>query len=90
MLVYNDGQLFWVPPVTTHTTCNLDYRYWPWDIQVCNLIIGSWTKSGWEIDVVNMDKQNVCSTEWAEYPSFKIPSHFSPTEASSFWVFNVI
>ena len=45
---------FWVPPVTTHTSCELDYSYWPWDIQKCDMVIGSWTKSGWEVDVFNM------------------------------------
>ena len=33
----------------------LNYYYWPWDTQSCELIVGSWTKSGWEVDVVNMN-----------------------------------
>lgn len=59
VVIYSHGQLFWVPPVTTHTTCNLDYKYWPWDVQTCSLLVGSWTKNGWEIDVSNMNKRNV-------------------------------
>ena len=53
-IIYSWGMAFWVPPVTTHTSCELDYSYWPWDIQKCNMVIGSWTKSGWEVDVFNM------------------------------------
>ena len=33
----------------------MNYYYWPWDTQSCELIVGSWTKSGWEVDVVNMN-----------------------------------
>ena len=38
-----------------HVFFQLNYYYWPWDTQSCELIVGSWTKSGWEVDVVNMN-----------------------------------
>ncbi len=28
------GLVFWVPPVTFKTACDLDYSYWPRDLQV--------------------------------------------------------
>jgi hypothetical protein len=59
VLVSAPGSLFWVPPVTSHTSCKLDFTYWPWDVQICDLTIGSWTRHGWDIDVVNMDGKNV-------------------------------
>ena len=62
VLIYSDGQLFWVPPVTSHTTCEgLDLTYWPWDFQDCAIVLGSWTKSGWQLDPVLMGhtKENV-------------------------------
>ena len=59
VIIYSSGLIYWVPPMTLHTTCELDYSYWPWDTQKCCMIIGSWTKSGWEIDVVNMNHKNV-------------------------------
>jgi len=34
-IVYNSGMVFWVPPVTFKTACDLDYTYWPWDVQTC-------------------------------------------------------
>ena len=62
VLINSDGSLFWVPPVTSHTLCEgLDLTYWPWDFQDCAIIIGSWTKSGWQLDPVLMghSKENV-------------------------------
>jgi hypothetical protein len=29
-------------------------RYWPWEEQSCDIIVGSWTNLGDQIDVVNM------------------------------------
>lgn len=69
VIVYNSGQLFWVPPLTAHTTCQLNYYYWPWDTQSCELIVGSWTKSGWEVDVVNMNGGNVTNLHLSNYAS---------------------
>merc|ERR1712223_548408 len=70
-IIYSWGMAFWVPPVTTHTSCELDYSYWPWDIQKCNMVIGSWTKSGWEVDVFNMGQtdgtKNVSSIYLGNY-----------------------
>jgi len=55
VVVRNNGFLFWVPPVTSHTFCEgLDLTYWPWDIQQCEILIGSWTKNGWQLDTVIM------------------------------------
>ena len=62
VIVNSDGRLFWVPPVTSHTFCEgLDLTYWPWDLQECLIHIGSWTKSGWQLDPVIMgdSKANV-------------------------------
>lgn len=33
-IIYSSGLVFWVPPVTFKTACDLDYTYWPWDVQV--------------------------------------------------------
>ncbi len=65
VLVGSPGALFWVPPVTSYTSCKLDYTYWPWDVQTCELNIGSWTRHGWDIDVVNMDGKNVTKVEFS-------------------------
>jgi len=69
VIIYSSGLIYWVPPMTLHTTCELDYSYWPWDTQKCCMIIGSWTKSGWEIDVVNMNHKNTTDIGLTNYES---------------------
>ena len=59
VIVHNSGWCFWIPPMTTYTYCKLDFTYWPWDIQNCVITYGSWTKSGWELDLHNMNGKNV-------------------------------
>lgn len=59
VVAYASGVCYWIPPVNFHTTCELDYKYWPWDEQHCNIIMGSWTKSGSELDVVLGNQLNV-------------------------------
>ena len=44
-----------------------DYTYWPWDEQRCFVVIGSWTKSGEELDVVNMSGRNISVVSMANF-----------------------
>ena len=62
VIVHNSGWCFWIPPMTTFTYCGLDFTYWPWDIQNCVVTFGSWTRSGWELDIHNRDRSNVWMT----------------------------
>jgi len=67
LLVLNDGQIWWVPPVNLHTSCDLDWTYWPWDRQTCHLVVGSWTKTGWELDIQNLSGQNRTEVDGANF-----------------------
>merc|ERR1719347_242926 len=67
MMIQFDGQIWWVPPTTLHTSCTLDLTYWPWDRQVCHLTVGSWTKTGWELDIQNLDGSNITSVDRANF-----------------------
>ena len=44
-----------------------DYKYWPWDEQKCYIVIGSWIKTGEELDVVNMSGHNVSRVSLANF-----------------------
>ena len=46
-----------------HTSCELDWTYWPWDRQRCSLVVGSWTKTGWELDIQNLSGFNRTSVD---------------------------
>ncbi|KAJ3658906.1 hypothetical protein Zmor_010620 [Zophobas morio] len=50
-IVYEDGTVLWVPPAQFTVLCNLNLKYWPFDSQVCKLILGSWTYNGDQIDI---------------------------------------
>ncbi|KAL1463053.1 hypothetical protein WDU94_014844 [Cyamophila willieti] len=46
----SDGQISWVPPCQFQVYCSLDLTYWPFDTQVCELILGSWVYDGNSMD----------------------------------------
>lgn len=50
-LVENNGDVIWAPPTHFQSFCTLDMRLWPFDTQVCTLVIGSWTHNGEQIDL---------------------------------------
>ena len=50
-----------------HTSCDLDWTYWPWDRQKCHLVVGSWTKTGWELDVQNLGGANTTYVDMSNY-----------------------
>jgi hypothetical protein len=55
-IVYNNGKVLWVPPSKFDTFCELDLKYWPFDKQTCQIIIGSWTYSGFQINLTTAEK----------------------------------
>lgn len=70
-IIYNTGKVLWVPPAQFQSFCELDMRHWPFDIQICTLLIGSWTYNGNQIDLIlNNDETdisndlNVVNTQW--------------------------
>lgn len=50
-IIYNDGRVLWVPPAQFVGLCELDFRLWPFDTQICNMTFGSWTYHGEQIDM---------------------------------------
>ncbi|KAG7158896.1 Neuronal acetylcholine receptor subunit alpha-6-like 4 [Homarus americanus] len=50
-LVYSTGEVLWVPPSLFKALCPLDYTYWPYETQTCDLFFGAWTYNGWQVDL---------------------------------------
>lgn len=54
-LIQHDGSVIWIPPTQFHSFCELNMRYWPFDTQVCNIVLGSWTHDGNQINLTYDD-----------------------------------
>ena len=48
-----DGSSFL--PGILKSTCYIDVRWFPFDVQKCDLKFGSWTHNGWLLDLQMMD-----------------------------------
>ncbi|XP_010766197.1 cholinergic receptor, nicotinic, alpha 11 [Notothenia coriiceps] len=51
VLVNSSGYAEYLPPGIFMSTCNVDVRWFPFDIQKCELKFGSWTYDGWLMDL---------------------------------------
>uniref|UniRef100_A0A8C9VVY3 Neuronal acetylcholine receptor subunit alpha-7 n=1 Tax=Scleropages formosus TaxID=113540 RepID=A0A8C9VVY3_SCLFO len=51
VLVNSSGFCQYLPPGIFMSTCNVDVRWFPFDIQKCEMKFGSWTYDGWLLDL---------------------------------------
>uniref|UniRef100_A0A3P8S408 Neuronal acetylcholine receptor subunit alpha-7 n=1 Tax=Amphiprion percula TaxID=161767 RepID=A0A3P8S408_AMPPE len=51
VLVNSSGFCEYLPPGIFVSTCSMDVRWFPFDIQRCELKFGSWTFDGWLLDI---------------------------------------
>ncbi|XP_039452807.1 acetylcholine receptor subunit alpha-like 1 isoform X2 [Culex pipiens pallens] len=59
VLIYNTGEVLWVPPTDYHANCKLNLRFWPFDQQTCFVKIGSWTFDGYKLNISEYGKAKV-------------------------------
>ncbi|XP_029013881.1 neuronal acetylcholine receptor subunit alpha-7 isoform X2 [Betta splendens] len=55
VLVNASGSCQYLPPGILKSTCYIDVRWFPFDVQKCDLKFGSWTHNGWLLDLQMMD-----------------------------------
>uniref|UniRef100_H3C624 Neuronal acetylcholine receptor subunit alpha-7 n=1 Tax=Tetraodon nigroviridis TaxID=99883 RepID=H3C624_TETNG len=55
VLVNASGHCQYIPPGILKSTCYIDVRWFPFDVQKCNLKFGSWTHNGWLLDLQMLD-----------------------------------
>lgn len=67
VIVYNNGQVLWVPPTDFHSFCELNLRFWPFDHQTCILKLGSWTYDEYKL--------NLTTTEVTPEILWLVPNH---------------
>ncbi|XP_040053031.2 neuronal acetylcholine receptor subunit alpha-7a [Gasterosteus aculeatus] len=51
ILVNTSGNCFHLPPGILKSSCRMDLRWFPFDVQKCELKFGSWTYGGWSVDL---------------------------------------
>ncbi|XP_031416106.1 neuronal acetylcholine receptor subunit alpha-7 [Clupea harengus] len=51
VLVNHSGACQYIPPGILKSTCYIDVRWFPFDVQKCDLKFGSWTHNGWLLDL---------------------------------------
>lgn len=57
--VHNDGRIIYFPMFVLKATCLFDYSEYPYDIQQCPLILGSWSYTLRDLDVIPAVKEFV-------------------------------
>ncbi|XP_064596252.1 neuronal acetylcholine receptor subunit alpha-10-like [Liolophura sinensis] len=67
--ITSDGEIQWLYPRTVETSCKMDAGKYPFDVQRCNFIFGSWSLPGNMLDVVSKnekgdDQHYVDNGEW--------------------------
>ncbi|KAI8515219.1 hypothetical protein Bbelb_078100 [Branchiostoma belcheri] len=50
-IVMSNGEVTYIPRWLTHTSCAFDATYYPYDVQTCNVKLGSWTHHVGELDL---------------------------------------
>ncbi|XP_071345580.1 neuronal acetylcholine receptor subunit alpha-7-like [Trachinotus anak] len=67
ILVDNTGHCSYIPPGIFKSTCYIDVRWFPFDVQRCDLKFGSWTYGGWSLDLKMLEADimdYVANGEW--------------------------
>ncbi|XP_073398265.1 neuronal acetylcholine receptor subunit alpha-7-like [Dendrobates tinctorius] len=67
VLVNSSGACQYIPPGILKSTCHIDVRWFPFDVQKCKLKFGSWTYNGWLLDLQMLDadiSSYISNGEW--------------------------
>uniref|UniRef100_A0A803J3Z9 Cholinergic receptor, nicotinic alpha 7 n=1 Tax=Xenopus tropicalis TaxID=8364 RepID=A0A803J3Z9_XENTR len=67
VLVNSSGHCQYLPPGIFKSSCYIDVRWFPFDIQKCNLKFGSWTYGGWSLDLQMLESdisEYISNGEW--------------------------
>ncbi|KAK2853747.1 hypothetical protein Q5P01_006408 [Channa striata] len=67
ILVNSSGSCSYLPPGIFKSTCYIDVRWFPFDVQRCDLKFGSWTYGGWSLDLKMLEADitgYIANGEW--------------------------
>lgn len=52
--IHSNGLVIWKPPAIYKSLCPIDVEFFPFDVQLCTLKIGSWSYDGYSVDIKHM------------------------------------
>ncbi|ESO93338.1 hypothetical protein LOTGIDRAFT_178557 [Lottia gigantea] len=61
----SDGSVVWIPQAVFKSSCSIDIRHFPFDVQTCTMKFGSWTYDGSKLDLQLL--YNVSGFEMTDY-----------------------
>ncbi|BFZ17533.1 hypothetical protein BsWGS_20572 [Bradybaena similaris] len=50
-VISSNGHVVWIPQAVFKSSCSIDIRHFPFDVQSCHLKFGSWTYDGSKLDL---------------------------------------
>ncbi|GAV06952.1 hypothetical protein RvY_16856-3 [Ramazzottius varieornatus] len=69
VVIYNTGMVLWVPPFIFKSGCDTNPLYFPFDIQLCNMVFRSVTYHAKEVDFELADPPKMELKDYSEQPS---------------------
>ncbi|KAM7405832.1 hypothetical protein PAMP_000252 [Pampus punctatissimus] len=73
IVVKSSGSCTYIPPGIFKSTCHIDVRWFPFDIQRCELKFGSWTYGGWSLDLKMLEADITDYTANGEWDLVEVP-----------------
>lgn len=67
--IHPNGKHFWFSPALFTSTCKINVKYFPFDLQICSLKFGSWAFDSTKVDVEDnglptLTEKYINSSEW--------------------------
>ncbi|KAJ8252308.1 hypothetical protein COCON_G00216200 [Conger conger] len=75
VLVNSSGYCQYLPPGIFKSTCYIDVRWFPFDVQRCDLKFGSWTYGGWSLDLQMIEADTTGYIANGEWDLVEVPGH---------------
>ena len=73
LVITKDGNCVWDAPVTLNSQCRIDVARFPFDEQTCHVAIGSWTYSGYKINI-SYSERNVVMNDYIRNGEWDVKS----------------
>ncbi|GAU97755.1 hypothetical protein RvY_08995 [Ramazzottius varieornatus] len=58
VVIYSRGDIIWLPPTIYKSTCEINVRFFPFDIQTCSMRFKSWTWNAQEVLLESFEDGN--------------------------------